>query len=225
MAKKEVMIISVGGSVVVPDAIDAEFLQSFRSAVKDYLNKYKFVLIVGGGKTARNYQNSARELGDLHNEDLDWIGIHATRLNAQLLKSIFRDVAYPKVIKDPTQKVNFDNVLIAAGWKPGFSTDYDAVVLAEVLGAKTVVNMTNIDYLYTKNPKEHKDAVRILSIDWKGFQKIVGTKWSPGLNVPFDPIATKKAKQLGLKLILIGKNASNFRNFLAGRKFKGSVVE
>ena len=158
-------------------------------------------------------------------EDLDWLGIHATRMNAHLLRTIMRDMAYPRVIKNPTTKVRFDNVLIGTGWKPGFSTDYDAVMLAKTYGAKTVINMTNIDYLHNKDPRKHKDARIIKNINWKGFRRIVGDTWSPGLNAPFDPIASRLANKHKMKLIIIGKKLSNFKNLLDGKEFKGSVVE
>ena len=223
--KKEVVIISLGGSVIVPDEVDSKFLKSFRKLVKSYLRRYKFILITGGGKTCRGYQKAASSVVKLHAEDLDWLGIHATRLNAHLLRTIFRGVAKPAVVKNPTKKVKFDKVLIAAGWKPGCSTDYDSVLLAQNFGAKTVINITNIDYLHDKDPRKYKGAKRIKSIGWKGFRKIVGDKWIPGMNTPFDPIATKLAQKLGLRLVLIGKNVSNLKQVLDGKKFKGSAVE
>ncbi|MBW2977683.1 UMP kinase [Candidatus Woesearchaeota archaeon] len=225
MAKKEVIIVSVGGSVIVPDNVDIKFLKGLRKLVKSYLKKYRFVLITGGGKTARVYQGAAGKVKKVTDEDKDWLGIHATRLNAHLLRTIFREVARPAIVTDPTMKVEFDNVLIAAGWKPGFSTDYDAVMLAQGLGAKTVINITNIDYLYDKDPRKSKSAKKIEKIDWKGFRKIVGDKWSPGLNAPFDPIASKLAQKLQIKLVLIGRNLNNLKNFLDGKKFKGSSVQ
>ena len=223
--EKEVIVISLGGSVLVPDKIDIGFLKRFNGLIRRYLGKYRFILIVGGGRTCRLYQKAAGSVVKLKTEDLDWIGIHSTRLNAHLLRTILRDVAYKKVIKDPTEKVKFDNILIAAGWKPGFSTDYDAVMLAKTFNAKTVVNMTNIDYLHDKDPKIYKNTKIIEKTDWKGMRKIVGDKWIPGMNVPFDPIATKEAQKLKLKLVLVGKDLNNFKNFLDGKGFKGSVVE
>jgi uridylate kinase len=137
---------------------------------------------------------------------------------------MFRNYAYKEIVKDPIKKVNFENVLIAGGWKPGWSTDYDAVLLAEQFNSNEVINITNVDYLYDKNPNEFKDAKKIEKTDWKGFKKIVGDKWKPGTNAPFDPVATKKASELGLKLILIGKDIESLKNYLDGKKFKGSVV-
>ena len=223
--KKEVIVISLGGSVIIPDRIDIKFLKDFRKLIKSYLRKYRFVLITGGGHTARLYQRAADSVVKLKSENLDWLGIHSTRLNAHLIKTIFSDAAHKRIIKNPTEKVKFDKILIAAGWKTGFSTDFDAVILAKSYGAKTVINMTNIDYLYDKDPKIYKNAKQIEKTDWKGFRKIVGDKWIPGMNVPFDPIAAKEAQKLKLKLVLLGKDLNNFKRFLDAKKFKGSVVE
>jgi uridylate kinase len=223
--KKEVIVLSLGGSVIVPDSVDSNFLKNFRKLVIKNLKRYKFIIITGGGKTCRNYQKAANSITKLKSEDLDWLGIHVTWLNADLVRTIFKDVAYKCFIINPNKKVKFDNVLIAAGWKPGWSTDYDAVLLAKNYKAKTVINMTNVEYLHDKDPRKYKNAKKIEKIDWKNFRKIVGDKWTPGLNTPFDPIATKLAQKLKLKLILVGKNMNNFENFLKGKKFKGSVVE
>ena len=223
--KKEVIVLSLGGSVVVPDNVDVKFLKGFRNLIKSYLKKFRFIFTVGGGHTCRLYQKAANSIIKLDAENLDWLGIHSTRLNAHLIKTIFFDVAHNKIIKDPNNKERFDKILVAAGWKPGFSTDYDAVILAKNYGAKTVINMTNVDSLYTKNPKEYKGAKKIKKIDWQGFRKIVGDKWVPGMNVPFDPIAAKEAQRSKLRLVLLGKNLNNFKNFLDGKKFQGSVVE
>ncbi|MBD3354416.1 UMP kinase [Candidatus Woesearchaeota archaeon] len=223
--KKKTIIISLGGSLIVPDKIDYKFLRDFRKLIKSYLRKYKFAIITGGGKTARRYISAADKAFHIKDEDKDWLGIHATRLNAHLVRTIFEDVANSKIVRDPRKKVKFDKLLVGAGWRPGCSTDYDAVLLAKNVGAETVINMSNIDWLYDKDPRKYKSAKKIENIDWKSFKKIVGDKWKPGMNVPFDPKATKEAAKLGLKLVILGKSISNLRNYLDGKKFKGSVVE
>lgn len=220
--KKEAVVLSVGGSIVVPDEIDRDFLKRFISMVNS--SNYKFVIVIGGGRTARKYQAAGKELG-FSQEDLDWIGIHATWLNAELVRNAFGKNAYDKTIIEPTKKVSFDKVLVAGGYKPGNSTDYVAVKLAEIYDAKTVINMSNIDFLYDKDPNKFKDAIKIKEIDWNGFKKIVGDEWKPGMNTPFDPVATKKAASLGIKLILLGKDIENLKKFLDGNEFKGSMVE
>ena len=92
----------------------------------------------------------------LTSKELDWLGISATRFNAYLVKTIFKNLTYREIIADPTKKIRMKNekVIVAAGWKPGCSTDYDAVLLAKNLGVKTLINLTNIDYVYDKDPKK-----------------------------------------------------------------------
>ena len=113
--------------------------------------------------------------------------------------------------------------MIAAGWKPGFSTDYDAVLLAKNIGAHVVINMTNVDYVHDKDPKLG-GAKPIKEVTWKGLRKIVGNEWKPGLNMPFDPIASREAEKLGLKVVVIGKDVNNLEKVLNGKKFKGTMI-
>ncbi|MBU4501635.1 MAG: UMP kinase [Nanoarchaeota archaeon] len=224
---EDLIIVSLGGSLIVPEEIDTDFLKKFRELVLKYVDKgKKFILITGGGKVCRKYQSAAAGVRHLEKEDLDWLGIHSTRLNAHLVRTIFRDVAHNRVVKDPNEKVDFkESVLVAAGWKPGCSTDYDAVLLAKTYGVKKVANLTNIEYVYDKDPKKFDDAKKIEHISWDDFRKIVGDKWDPGLNLPFDPMASKGAHELGLEVAIMGgSDLDNFESYINGNEFKGTTI-
>jgi len=219
MMKK--IVISLGGSVVVPDKVDISFLKRFNELIKRY-PKDKFIIITGGGKLARNLQKKAKKLKKTTEKDLDWLGIYATRINALSLKKVLGIKG--KIITNPNEKImSKENVLVAAGWKPGFSTDYDAVLLAKNIGAKTVINMTNVDYVYDKDPKL-KGAKAIKETTWKELRKIVGSEWKPGLNMPFDPIASKEAEKLKMNVIVIGKGLDNLGRVLDGESYKGTTI-
>jgi uridylate kinase len=225
---KEIVIISLGGSIVIPEEIDVVFLKKFRSLILGHVRKgRRFIIIVGGGRTCRKYQNAAKEITKPTQEDLDWIGIHAIRLNAHLLRMIFREIAYQVVVRHYDEKVYTKKpVIIASAWKPGHSSDYDAVMWTKNLKAREIINLSDIDYVYDKDPKYHKDAKRFERISWKDFRKLVGSTWDPGLNKPFDPIASKEAQRLGLKVVIMnGRNLANLGNFLNGKKFKGTIIE
>ncbi len=215
------IVISLGGSVIVPDKIDVNFLKKFRNLINKY-PKSRFVIICGGGKLARNLQKKAKKLKDTTDKDLDWLGIYATRINALSLKKVLN--VKGKIIINPKEKITSnERVLIAAGWKPGFSTDYDAVLLAKNIKADMVINMTNVDYVYDKDPKL-RGAKAIKKTTWKELRKIVGSKWKPGLNMPFDPIAAKEAEKLKMKVAVIGNDLKNLRKVLDKKEFKGTMI-
>lgn len=227
MPTSERYIISLGGSLIVPDEIDTKFLTEFRRIIQaEVARKKKFLLITGGGQTSRRYSQAAKVMKELNSDDLDWLGIHSTRLNGHLMRTIFRKIAHPRIIDNPNRKVAApEPVLIAAGYRPGWSTDYVAVLLAKKYAGTVVVNLSNIDYVYNKDPRKFKDAVPIKDITWKDFRKIVGNKWDPGLHLPFDPVASRLAEKMKLKVVIMnGKNLPNFKNFLAGKKFKGTII-
>ncbi len=184
------------------------------------------IVIAGGGGPARTFQKAAREL-DPHteNEQLDWIGIRATWLNGELVKSMFGSDCPDPLVTDPTHPGDFSGrVLVGAGWKPGFSTDFDAVVLAERFGARRLLNLSNIEQVYSADPKKDPQARPLESLSWEEFQRLVGTEWSPGANLPFDPVATSRARELGLEVIVLGPSLDNLTSFLEGRPFLGTRI-
>ncbi|MBA3064150.1 UMP kinase [Candidatus Woesearchaeota archaeon] len=220
------IVISLGGSIIVPDKINIKFLKGFKKLITDFVEKEnKAIIVCGGGNTARKYQSAAGKISNLRNDDLDWMGIHTTRLNAQLVKTLFLGDVHEFVIHDPNDKIEFkEHVLIAAGWKPGWSTDYDAIRLANNFNVKTVINISDVPYVYDKSPKNNGDAKPIKKMSWKELRKLVGDKWDPGLNVPFDPIAAKEGEKLGIKVIVIGTDLINIKNCMEGKEFDGTVI-
>jgi len=212
----------------VPEEIDIAFLNKFKEFILKFLRQdYRFIIVAGGGKTCRKYQKAASEITQLTNEDKDWIGIHATRLNAQLLRTIFKKEAHPIVLDNPHKRIAGKNfkLFIASGWRPGWSTDYDAVLLAKRFGASKIINASNIDYIFDKNPNEFKDAKPIKEITWPDYLKIAGKKWTPGMNVPFDPIASRAAKNAKMTVIFTkGTDLKNLENIITNKPFKGTII-
>ena len=221
------IVISVGGSLIFPDNLDMEYLKELKEVLGSF-DEYRFVIYCGGGKLARLFQQYLRQTNkDVSDEALDEAGIKATRINAEIVKNLFGDQAYPTVVCDPTEKIEFkEKVLVAAGWKPGWSTDYDSVLIAKNLGINTILNLTNVAYVYDKNPKKFKDAIPYKEISWKDLLDIVGTKWEPGLSAPFDPIAAKEAEKLSMTVIVMdGQKLDNLKNYLNGKEFIGTIIK
>ncbi len=225
-----VTVISLGGSIVAPDSVDEVFLKEFLALITEMLEqneKRRFIFVVGGGGPARNYQKAYRSICENSaDHEADWIGVMATRLNAQLIKALMGKWCTQDVVIDPTQAEPLvGRVLAAAGWKPGFSSDYDAVLLAERFNADKVINLSNIDKVYTDDPKKNPDAKPIDSISWADFRAMVGDEWVPGKNVPFDPVASKHASKIGLKVICAaGRNLPNLKKILNDEPFIGTTI-
>lgn len=226
----DAIVMSVGGSLIVPDQIDTTFLTTLMDFIIEQTTTHgrHFIIIAGGGRTARRYQDAAREVADLNANDLDWMGIHATRLNGHLLRTIFRDVAYPVMVTNPDDILDAPqdaNLIIAAGYRPGCSTDLRAVQIAQRIGAKKVVNLSNTDYVYTDNPKTNPDAQKLETISWPEFRKLIPEDWDPGLSSPFDPVAAKEAESLGIEVAAInGNKLDALRNYLDAKEFVGTRI-
>ena len=220
-------VLSVGGSIIVPDEIDVKMLKSLRALLLPMLKRRKFALEIGGGKTARKYMNAAKEANPKISKDLrDGIGIKATHINEMLLYAVFEKEADRHLLTSRPKQIRTNKRLIlGAGWDVGASTDYNAVQLAKILKARTVINLTNVDYVYDKNPKKFRDAKPQPNLSWTELKRIIGGKWTPGANVPFDPIASRLAERLGLTvMVLDGRKLDNVRKCLQGKSFKGTVI-
>lgn len=225
-----VTVISLGGSLIAPGGVDTAFLTGFRGCAVEYLARdesRKLIMVCGGGSLARDYQHAFREVaGGGQDDDLDWIGIAATRVNGELVRRVFRQWCIEDLVTDPTAVSVFaGRVMVAAGWKPGFSTDYDAVVLAQRFSADSIVNLSNIAKVYSDDPKKNPEATPIDAMSWLRFKGIVGEDWAPGKNAPFDPVAARAAAESRIRVVVAdGKNLENLRAILEGKTFVGTTI-
>ncbi|MDR2068612.1 MAG: UMP kinase [Spirochaetaceae bacterium] len=225
-----ITVISLGGSIVAPDGVDEKFLTDFVSLIGAFLRedeKRRFILVVGGGGPARAWQQSYRRISTaVAAEEADWIGVMATRLNAQLVKAVMGEWCPQEVVTDPSRVGPLvGRVLVAAGWKPGFSSDYDAVLLAERFQADKVINLSNIEQVYSDDPRTNPEAKPLTALSWAEFRTLVGDEWIPGKNVPFDPVASRHGAKIGLTVICAGgRNLENLKKILRGEVFLGTTI-
>ncbi|WP_024653466.1 UMP kinase [Borrelia persica] len=226
-----IKIISLGGGIINPTHINTTYIKDFRNLIFQWIekeNNRKVILIIGGGKTAREYQDAYKQINPkFKNHELDEIGIMATKLNAMLISKAMQPFCIDDIVSNPTEDFQFKGqILIASGWKPGFSTDYITVKFAEKLKTNEIINLTNVNQIYDKDPKKFNDAKGFKNITWNELQNIVGKNWEPGSNLPFDPIATKLALKLSLKAyILNGTDLKNLQKvFNKDDDFLGTIV-
>ena len=222
------VVMSLGGSLIAPDGIDVAFLKQFRQVILDFTKRgNRAIIICGGGDTARNYQAAARKVNPrVTPRDLDWVGIGATKINAELLSAIFGEAAYESIMGNPNRKIKTSKrIIVGAGFLPGSSSDKDAVLAARAYGAQTVVNLSNITYVYNKDPRKFPDAQPQKELSWPAFRRIVGNKYVPGAHWPFDPVASRLAQQAGLELVVLkGNNLANLKKLLNGKPFIGTRI-
>lgn len=221
------VVVALGGSIVYPEQIDTAFLKKFKKFVERFNKRgMRFMLVVGGGNICRVYQKAAANVSRLADEDKDWLGIHVTRTNAHLVRTIFRRIAHPVVIDQRFKlKKLTDPVTVGGGWHPGWSTDYVATVLAHDFKAGEVIVAGSPDYVYDKDPRKHKSAKPLPELSWKEYRKLIPSKWRPGSHAPVDPVAARFGQEKKVKAIIIdGRDLGNFDALLKGKDFKGTII-
>ena len=212
---------------MVPDRPDVKFLKRFRQfMIKNLAKGRKFIIVVGGGKVCRYYQEALVKVAPVSGADLDWLGIHITRINAELIQKIFGKWAEPEIIIDPYKKIRTNKqIVLSGGWRPGRTTDFVAVVLAKKYGVEQVINMTDVDAVYDKDPDKFSDAKPFKELTWPQYFKIFGRKHKPGASYPFGLMASQLAKKLVIRVIILkGSNLKNLAKALSGVSFKGTII-
>lgn len=200
------LVISLGGSMIVPEDIDVAFLRRFKQTIEQHLARTtdRIVIIAGGGSICRRYNRAALAIGGAASEDQDWIGIAATWLNAELVRVMFRSDAHPRVLQDPTARASTrKRILVSRGWKPGHSSDMVAVEFARTYGASTVINFSNVSHVYSADPQKDARAIPIEDLTWREYVKLIPRTWTPGMNTPFDPIASRNAQKYGMSVFIL----------------------
>ncbi|MCD6576291.1 MAG: UMP kinase [Nanoarchaeota archaeon] len=215
------VVISLGGSVIVPKELDVKFLKEFVKLINKFKRKHKFSIVCGGGHTARIYTRKAKEF-NLSTNEAHELGISATHLNAQFLAKILN----AKFSKEHPLKIGkMKGLIVSGGYKPGWTTDTDAALIAKSMKANILINITDVKGIYTKDPNKYKDARLIPKMSWKEFEKMFGKKITgAGKHYVFDPLAGQICKKNKIKVIVIGKDLKTLERLLEGKKFIGTIV-
>ena len=226
---KKGIVLSLGGSLIIPNEVSVKYLNDFKKVILKNTKKYKFVVVCGGGSIARKYISALREVKV--NETLQsFAGISATRMNARFMNYFFNqnpEMGIPhtmKILKKYTEK--YDVVFCGAlEYKPNQTSDSTSAEIAKILKTD-FINLTDVAGLYTKNPKEFKDAKFIPKISWKDFNGIVRKiKFKPGQHFVLDQSAAIRIMKYKIKTYILGKDMKQLDNLLNGKKFKGTVIE
>ena len=223
------IVISLGGSLVSREKIDTRYIKDIVEILREAACNFKLGVVVGGGRTAREYISAARNFSN-NDYILDKIGIEATRLNALLLISALEDIAYPEVPRTVDEAVSYlrsSRIVIMGGTEPGHTTDAVAALLAERLNAKRLIIATNVDGVYDKDPKRHKDAQKLKRLSFKQLLDIImSIPLEPGVSTVIDHLAALIINRSRIRTIVInGANTKDLRNAIYGEDVEGSVIE
>ncbi|HME86815.1 MAG TPA: UMP kinase [Candidatus Nanoarchaeia archaeon] len=220
------VVISVGGSAIVPDKIDITFLKNLKQSVAKLSKNNKLVIVCGGGKVARDYIAATKPF---HVPDslACLAGIRTTKLNATLVSLVLRgNTDMPDSMPELKHELKKRNVVIvgALGFQPNMTSDGDAAQIAHAVNADMFINLTDVDGLFDKNPKTHKDAKFIPEISFETFWGIASKiKFKAGQHFVLDQAGAKIIKQHKIKTIIL-KGLKNLENSILGRSFKGTII-
>ena len=225
--KKEKVVVSIGGSILIPGKDDSEYIKKLAEMVKDVSKTVQIVIVCGGGKIARYYTETGLELGGTTYQ-LDILGIGITRLNAQLLAISLGGLSsanIPLTAEEASGRSTADNVVIMGGTVPGHTTDAVATMVAREMRADRVINATSVEAVYSDDPKKNPDAKRFSKLTIDGLGELVYKEHGAGRSSVFDPLGIKIAKEEKIDILIVdGRNLSELRNAILGKAINGTYV-
>jgi len=221
------IVIALGGSIVAPGQPDTDYIEKFSKFAQNLKKeKHKLMIVVGGGKAAKDYIKIARKYG-ANEHFCDTLGIRLTRVNAMLLASAMGENSMDHIPEEFTDAKETDKIYIMGGTVPGHSTDAVAAMLARETDADLLIIATNVDGVYDKDPHKNTDAKKFTRMSSEKLLDIVTIPdYSAGTTAVVDQKAAKIIHEDNRKtIVLIGNNLENMKNALGGREFIGTTIE
>jgi uridylate kinase len=102
-----------------------------------------------------------------------------------------------------------------------------AALLAIRLRAARVVNATDVDGVYDKDPRTNAQARRLASLSWPDFRALVqrSTTGAAGQNFLFDRLGAELLARSGIPLsIVAGRDLANLGAAIRGETFDGTRI-
>lgn len=206
---------------------DIEKLNEFAELFKRLSKNIQPILVAGGGRLARDYIHAARKFR-ANEADLDDLGINASRLNAWLIKLILGDASghrIPRSLEEVASDVNSGLIVVAGGLHPGQSTNAVSALIAEKVGAKLFVNTTDVDGVYTGDPRKIKDARKLETITARQLRSIIsGGEAKAGTYDLMDEVALNIIERSRIPTKIVRCSVSEIEKAVLGERVGSQVI-
>ena len=228
---KEIIAVSLGGSMIIPKDINIAFLRKFREILNRNTRRFKFAVVCGGGSTAREYiKGLEKEKLDRKRFHQGMLGIAATRLNARFMTYFFGTDANKGIPHDMTEVENMlkkHDIVFCGALRIAKRETSDATSAKMANRFKSIfINLTNVDGLYDKDPRKHKNAKLIRKISWRDFYEMAqAIEYKPGQHFVLDQSASKIIMENKIPTYIIGQDLKELEAVLQNKKFKGTLIE
>ena len=224
----DIVVISIGGSVLIPDDNDFEYLSGLAELLVGLSSQIKLYIVVGGGRISRYYIKLGRKFGT-DERVLDEMGVDVTRLNARLLISSLSGKSNNLPATSVAEAVFLGTdhpIVIMGGTTPGHTTDGVAASLAEFVKADRVVNATAVDGVYTKDPNKYDDAEKIAEMSFEELLECCKTsEWKAGPSNVFDAMGAEIIAKNRIPLLVVkGRDLEALESAMKGEPFSGTTV-
>lgn len=222
------IVLRIGGSVVA-SPINTELISKYIELLKTLKKQgHEVAAVVGGGKLAREFISIANNL-DLDMQVQDELAISVSRLFAQLFLKKLGQIGCERVattLNEAEQCLSNGKIMVMGGLKPGITTDAVAALVAEHIKADLLVKGTDQDGVFDKDPRKHKDAIKLDHLFLDELCKVLElNKHEAGMHQIIDPVAIEVLKRRRTKLVVVnGFNPENILAAINGEKV-GTIID
>jgi len=219
--------LKIGGFAFVGSE-EPPLISRYVKLLKQLSNRHHFVVITGGGATARSYIQTARAM-QVPESLCDQLGILVTRINARLLVDGLSDHAYPEIptsVGELKQYFASGRLVAMGGLQPGHSTNAVAAIAAETIRAELFLNATDVDGVYTADPTKNPRAKRLEEVSVKRLTRILSENdVHAGAYDLMDPIALRIIERSKIPTVILnGRTLTNVTRAIRKEKIGTKVT-
>lgn len=228
--QRKVQVVKLSGSLFFSSQFES-IVKILRSAVRR--RSKALVLVSGGGVTARRYIRAGSEL-NADQSSLDEIGIAISRLNATVLREALGKFAFstvPQSLSEVADALEIGSskgtqrIVVCGGLHPGQSTNAVAALVAEKIRATRLINATDVDAVYDKDPRKFKNAKKLHLVSAQKLAEMLDSESvQAGAYDLMDPIALKIIARSKIPTWILKCDPKILESALAGRGLHGTRI-